>query len=150
MLEIWYALCLIMKSEEDGELEKSTLYQEFKLHLRDCLLHRAFTECVSLLGRSGNDYEPIGKAESKELYDWLSGYENNIINAYVDLLLAQEAGNVDLVLKNLRPTTRLILSTFLNKVEEVEFYRQEEVRYFIRVAKATGVKWDQKNNRFVP
>ena len=149
MLEIWFTLCQIIRTKGGNDLEITTLNQDIKQHLYDSLFRNAYTECIHLLERHTRDGEGIGSSELSELSGWLNRYGNNLINACSDLIYAHANEDVEYAFKDLRPTTCAILSTFLDNVEGNESYRREEVKYFIRRAKETRIRWDQEERRFV-
>ncbi len=148
MLEIWFTLCQIMRTKRGSDLEITTVNQDIEKHLWDSLFRNAYFECIPFLERHMRDGEGIGRAELSELSGWLNGYENNI-DAFSDLIFADAKGGVEYAYKDLRPTTHVILSTFLNNAEGYQSYRREEVKYFIRRAKETRIRWAQEERRFV-
>ena len=148
MLEIWFTLCQIMRTKDGINLEIDTVNQNIRQRLWHSLKD-AYDESIPLLERHSRDGEGLGNSELSELYSWLNGYDNNLINACSDLIYAHAKGNVEYTIRDFAPTTRVILLAFLDNVEGDESYRREEVRLFIRRAKETRIRWDQEARRFV-
>ena len=148
MLEIWFTLCQIMRTKRGSDLGITTVNQDIEGHLWDSLFRNAYLQCIPLLEHHHRDEESIGGSELSELSGWMNGYESKI-DAFSDLIFVHAKGDVEYTFEDFRPTTRAILSTFLNNVESDESYRREEVKYFIRRAKETRIRWDQEERRFV-